>query len=274
MWHKLPMRYCVLGSGSNGNSCYIEHGSTRVLLDVGLGPVILTRRLKPLGVSLKDITHVLLTHEHWDHTKGLPGVLRRNPEVQVMSTAGTFTRLGRLKLKKDFNRKHLNKSGKKSLGDITVHSFSTSHDSADSVGYRLESTHGTLGFATDLGVFNDKIVDFLRGVTGLVIEANHCSQLLNSGPYPFYLKRRVGGVDGHLSNSQCRDLLERVLHDDLVHLTMAHLSDTNNTPEAIWETLSPLYSGPAPPNNWSLGSRYGPLDPVDLSPQLSFDSLL
>ena len=271
-WHNGPMRYCVLGSGSNGNSCYVECGETRLLVDAGLGPRVLAKRLRPLGVTPKEITHVLLTHEHWDHTRGLEPLTRRNPDFELLSARGTLSAL-RAKLSQapieDVARRPIRAHQPVKLGRLTVHPFRTSHDAADPLGFRLESPEATLGVATDLGVYDHAIIDALSGADALVLEANHCPHLLDTGPYPYFLKRRVAGKLGHLSNEQCRELLGRLLHSNLRHITFAHMSDKNNTPQALWATLAPLFQGPTPPSNWTLGDRRAALPPVDLSPQLT-----
>lgn len=268
MWHKPFMRYCVLGSGSNGNSCVVKHESAVILVDAGLGPLVLKKRLGSMGISLQEITHVLLTHEHWDHTRGLKGLCKRCPGIVVGGTRGT---LSRLDPEIEAERSVLSPKRAFSIHGITVHSFSTSHDSADSLAFRIESPGGVLGLATDLGTYDDSIVEALKGANGLVLEANHCSRMLDIGPYPAFLKRRVAGEAGHLSNAQCRNLLEHILPSNpAVSVTFAHISAVNNAAHNLWKTLSPLFPDAKKPANWNLGDRRKALAPVDCTTQLSF----
>ncbi len=246
----------------------MKHESAVILVDAGLGPLVLKKRLSSMGIALQEITHVLLTHEHWDHTRGLRGLCKRSPGIVVAGTRGT---LSRLDLEIEAERAALNPKQAYDINGITVHSFPTSHDSAASLGFRIESPGGVLGVATDLGTYDDSVVEALKGANGLVLEANHCSAMLDMGPYPAFLKRRVAGKTGHLSNAQCRSLLERILPSNpAVSVTFAHISAVNNAAHNIWKTLSPLFPGAKKPANWNLGDRKKALAPVDCTTQLSF----
>jgi phosphoribosyl 1,2-cyclic phosphodiesterase len=255
------LRVCLLASGSNGNSCLVEAGPTRLLVDVGLGPRTLARRLAPLGLDPAGITHVLLTHAHDDHVSGLADLVARHPEVAVLATGPAIRELPR-----DLRRRcrELHPGLAVPLGPLVATPFAVSHDSPGTVGFRLESPAGVLGYATDLGSHDAGTVAALAGARLLVVEANHCPRLLAAGPYPPFLKRRVAGPRGHLSNDQCRDLLERVLHPGLDHVLLAHVSAVNNSAAAVRAAVAPL-QGAAPAVRFAVGSRRGPLPPIVLS---------
>jgi phosphoribosyl 1,2-cyclic phosphodiesterase len=252
------MRYCVLASGSNGNACLVEAGDTKLLIDLGIGPRVLKWRLEPLGLRPRDIDHLLVTHEHTDHVRGIEHLLKRQPDLQIHATRGTIGGLP-----PEARKRAVPLPSTLTIDALTIHPFRTSHDGAESVGFRLEAGGYALGFATDLGCFCRDTIRHLTGCDGLVVESNHCPDLLRTGPYPPFLKSRVGGRQGHLSNRQCRDLLEKIAHPGLRHVTLAHLSEKNNTPEAALCCVSELFSNAEAPE-LTTGQRRSALPPVDL----------
>lgn len=254
------MRYCLLASGSNGNACFVEAGGTKLMVDLGIGPRVLKWRLEPLGVAPADLTDVLVTHEHVDHVRGLEGLCKRQPALVIHATRSTARRLP------EVTRPHVRtlRAGQAfDVGAFTVTPFLTSHDVDRSVGFRLEALGVVLGYATDLGTFGQRVVEGLTGAQALVVESNHCPQRLATGPYPVDLKRRVAGNRGHLSNDQCRSLLERVVHPGLRYVTLAHLSAENNTPALALAAMEPLRVA-QPQISWAVGSRSESLPPVTL----------
>jgi phosphoribosyl 1,2-cyclic phosphodiesterase len=254
------VRYCLLASGSNGNACFVEAGGTRLLVDLGIGPRVLKWRLEPLGVVPADVTDVLLTHEHVDHVRGLEGLCKVQPELRIHATRSSIRRLPEVARIRVIP---LRAGQPLRIGGVDVTPFITSHDVARSVGYRLEADSAVLGYATDLGTFGQRVVDGLAGAQALVVESNHCPERLAAGPYPAQLKQRVAGNRGHLSNQQCRSLLERVVHPGLRHVTLAHLSAENNTPDLALAAMEPLRAA-YPDIEWAVGSRKEALDPVIL----------
>lgn len=262
------MKVCLLASGSNGNACYVEAGDTRLLIDVGIGPRNLARRMNVVSRKPRDLTHLLLTHEHVDHVSGLEGLLKRSPDIATCATRGTLKALPH-HLRR--NTVQISSRSALDLGGVTVHPFRTSHDGAQPVGFRVESAEAVLGYATDLGILSRRIITALSGCTALIVEANHCAEMLRTGPYPPMLKSRVGGNRGHLSNLQCCELLEQVLDPGVAYVALAHLSAVNNTPAAVWATMEDLVS--AHDAVWALGSRTTALKPVILPDTSSSSSL-
>lgn len=231
-----------------------------MLVDLGIGPRVLKWRLEPLGVVPAEVTHVLLTHEHVDHIRGLEGLFRRQPALVIHATRSTARRLPE-PLRP---RVQTLRAGQAlDIGCFVVTPFITSHDVDRSVGYRLEADGAVFGYATDLGTFGQRVVDGLSGADALVVESNHCPDRLAKGPYPAQLKRRVAGNRGHLSNEQCRSLLERVSHPGLRQVTLAHLSAENNTPALAMAAMEPLKES-QPQIQWALGSRSESLPPITL----------
>ncbi len=214
----------ILASGSSGNSMFVRLGETRLLVDVGIGIKVLEERLAELGESLDTLGAVVLTHEHSDHVSGLSKLLKRRPELPVLATAGTIraAKLGRADVRRI-------KAGKvRRWGGVDVCPFRVSHDAAEPVGLRFEAGDFAMALATDLGFWNDEVAEALHGCPLVIVEANHDPVMLARGPYPAFLRRRVAGRTGHLSNRQARELLDRIADPTLQQVVLTHLSETNN----------------------------------------------
>lgn len=232
-----------------------------MLIDAGLGPRVLAARLMPLGLSPRDLTDVLLTHEHVDHVRGLAALVKRQPELVIHCSRGTRTGLDR-ELRPRVRT--LSPGRPFCLGEVQVNAFRVAHDARQPVGFRLDTAAGSLGYVTDLGVFDEILVKTLTGVDALIIESNHCPEKLAKGPYPVNLKRRVAGPRGHLSNVQCHALLKALLHTGIRYVAFAHLSGVNNSPQEVARTHAPLLAD-LPPEAWAVGRRDGPLSPVSIN---------
>ncbi|HYZ90022.1 MAG TPA: MBL fold metallo-hydrolase [Myxococcales bacterium] len=227
------MRLCVLSSGSGGNTAWVEADGARVLVDAGLSLRETKRRCKEAGLDLRDVTDVLLTHEHADHCFGAASIARKLG-VRVHATRGTFGALREPPpVELCFPLPH---DGALLLGrGLRVNAIPVPHDAVEPVAYsfeeRLEGGRCIrAAVVTDLGSAPRTLARALRGLDVLVLETNHDARLLIEGPYPPSLKRRVRSDLGHLSNAQAAQLVARVLHPGLRHLVLAHLSEHNNTP--------------------------------------------
>ncbi len=226
---KVPMRFSVLASGSKGNACYIEEGNTRILIDAGLSCREITRRLGLIGVMITSIDAVIITHEHSDHTKGL-GPVSRKFNSTIYANVSTLSRCHTLHKNARVDDRHITGATFK-INDITIETFAKSHDAADPVGLIVSSNGSRLGVLTDVGESTPALEEILQGCTSLMLEFNHDVEMLENGPYPYYLKKRIRGSFGHLSNEQAGDLLKRISHNRLKNVVLAHLSEVNNTPE-------------------------------------------
>ena len=234
------IRYCVLASGSKGNALYVENAGGAVLVDCGLSGKELLRRLDTVGLDPGRLTAILVTHEHRDHILGV-GVAARKFKIPVYLNPRTARRLGG-----SFGPAEIRKfeTGQPfELAGLSIHPFSVSHDAADTVGFTF--THGKmkLGLATDLGEATRLVRHHLSGCHGLIMEANHDVTMLDEGPYPWETKRRVKGRHGHLSNEDSAELLKEVMHRNLVSVTLAHLSETNNRPQLPLDLASAVLNG-------------------------------
>lgn len=228
------MRFASLGSGSRGNATLIEVGQTRLLLDNGFAARETELRLAALDVLPDTIDAILVTHEHQDHIRGV-GAFSRRYSLPVYMTHGTCRqdRCGELQ---DLRLIHGHQPAF-SIGDIEVQPFTVPHDASEPVQYVFRSKSATLGILTDTGMATPHILEMLNGCDALFLECNHDVGMLANGPYPPALQRRVGGLHGHLSNDQAAEILAALDHGRLQHLVAAHLSEKNNSPERVRDTL-------------------------------------
>lgn len=227
------MRFCVLASGSEGNACYVETARARILIDAGLSCREIERRLEPLAVEPGSLDGVLITHEHQDHIRGA-GPLARRYDLPVFLNAQAFQRAR--KMLGSLPRPVIFQTGQTlTLRDLQVDSFTKCHDAVDPIGVVLTCNGIRLGVATDLGRSTRLVEDRLRACAAVILEFNHDLDMLENGPYPLELKRRIRGQDGHLSNRQAAELLRVISHPGLKALVLAHISQKNNAPDKALE---------------------------------------
>jgi len=223
------MYFSVLGSGSKGNSVYIESGKTSILIDAGFSGKEIGARLQSIGRRIEDLDALVVTHEHHDHLHGV-GVLSRRCNIPVFSNYGTI-RGGEKLLGSLFKHTEFGTGETFQLQDFQIRTFSVSHDAADPVGFIIGNGQVTLAYCTDTGKVSRLIGQRLMGCNGLILEFNHDPQMLKDGPYSLALQRRVRSDHGHLANEAAADFLQSLLHDQLKYVILAHLSATNNHPE-------------------------------------------
>lgn len=246
------MRMCSIASGSSGNCIYIGSGSSHILIDAGISGKRVEAGLRELQLKGTDVNGILITHEHSDHIRGL-GVLARKFEVPIYATPGTAAAIREMDGLGRIDEGLFVEIGADVpfvIGDLKISPFRISHDAAEPVAYRVACEGHSAAVATDLGVYTDYTVDNLRGLDALLLEANHDIHMLEVGGYPYYLKRRIAGERGHLSNESAGKLLCRILHDNLKAVFLGHLSKENNYAELAYETvkleiqLGPVKYGP------------------------------
>ncbi len=232
------LEFASLGSGSSGNATLVRAGGALVLVDCGFSVRELGRRARRLGVAVTDLTAVVVTHEHSDHTKGVGALARKLAAlgVKVFMTPGTHLsrQYGDLP-----NLEYIQNYASFKIGALTVHPVPVPHDGADPVQYVFEAHGGIrLGVLTDIGSFNDRVLDAYQHCHALLIEANHDPLLLAQGPYPYSLKQRVGGAWGHLNNAQTAQFISQVMSSRLQTLMLGHMSAQNNTVTHVEAALS------------------------------------
>ncbi len=233
------MRLCSIASGSSGNCVYVGTDATHLLVDVGISGKRTEAGLNELGIRLQDIDGVFLTHEHADHISGL-GVLARKYGVPIYGTRGTISAVRAMHSLGTIDEelfRYVKEDEKLTVKDVTLYPIRTSHDAAEPVAYRISHDKKKVGIITDLGCYKDYTVECLRDLDLLYLEANQDVNMLQVGPYPYYLKQRILGKKGHLSNEAAGKLLSRLLHDKMQAVVLGHLSQENNLPELAYETV-------------------------------------
>lgn len=232
------MKILNLASGSKGNSTYIRSLNTHILVDVGVSFNYLKSKLENIGVKIKDIEAVIITHEHGDHTKGLKQLLKGNPDIEIYAHIRTLK-----KISAEFSIPASNQNPITSadfyIKDITVSAFSVCHDASACLGFSFYENGFKFSIATDLGCFDENTINSLTGSDLVFIEANHDIDLLNkTEKYPGVLKRRILGTNGHLSNMDSAKIISRLISNGTKKFMLAHLSENTNTPELAFNTVS------------------------------------
>ncbi|HJB89752.1 MAG TPA: MBL fold metallo-hydrolase [Candidatus Blautia excrementigallinarum] len=233
------MRLCSIASGSSGNCIYVGSDCAHVLIDAGISGRRVEAGLNSLELTGRDLDGILITHEHSDHIKGL-GVLARKYGIPIYATGGTvdaMVRSGSLGKIPEGIFREIREDEPFLIKDLVINPFTIPHDAAQPVGYRLECGEHSVGIATDLGKYNEYIIENLQNLDALLLEANHDIRMLQVGRYPYYLKQRIMGDRGHLSNENAGQLLCRLLHDNLKAVFLGHLSKENNYEELAYETV-------------------------------------
>ena len=227
-------KICCLYSGSKGNCTFISAGGANILIDAGRSAKALCSALKGIGVDVDDIDAIFITHEHTDHVSALE-VIAKKHAIPIHITEQSAERFDERCTPNCFSRLFVHGIDFcEKVGDMTVRSFRTPHDSRMSVGYRIEFFDGerqrAIGYATDIGYITDDIRNNLTGCEAVVLESNHDVDMLMSGPYPRDLKLRVASKRGHLSNCECAEFAMELAKSGTKAFLLAHLSKENNEP--------------------------------------------
>lgn len=231
------MRFCPLYSGSSGNALLVLADGAAILVDAGLPGRVVAEALAAAGVAPEQLSGILVTHEHSDHVKGV-GILARRYRLPVYANAGTWRGMRPLigeippaqmrvfETERDFY-----------LGGVNVLPYKTPHDANESVGFVFQSGGSKLSILTDAGHVNERMLDAVSGSGLILIESNHDVEMLKAGRYPFPLKRRILGDEGHLSNDACGAALTALYGRGVRRAVLGHLSRENNFESLALETV-------------------------------------
>ena len=230
-----------LFSGSSGNSAYIGGASGGVLIDAGVSAKRLACALAGIGVNPGRVGAVFVTHEHTDHIAGLRVFCERH-HIPVFATPGTLRALERMGALTAKMRASPMPVGGVEANGLLVRAFATSHDAAEPCGYTCQAGESEkYAVATDTGTLTEKVKAALRGCDTVMLEANHEVTMLQNGPYPYFLKRRILSDMGHLSNAACADFLPGLLSTGAARFFLAHLSRENNTPQLAYASAKSAF---------------------------------
>jgi phosphoribosyl 1,2-cyclic phosphodiesterase len=231
------MKLMSIASGSSGNCIMVGTDNTTLLVDAGISKKRITEGLKQADIDMKDIDGILITHEHIDHVKSL-GVISRAYDIPIYTTDATSRQLTYMKKQLgDFDYELFSEVRPDEpfyIGDIQITPHAVWHDAADPVCYTFTSNGKKASIATDLGDFDDYIIEGLKDSDAMLIESNHDIRMLEVGPYPYQLKQRILGKRGHLSNEAAGQLIRRLLNDHIHCIMLGHLSDKNNYPDIAY----------------------------------------
>jgi len=251
------MRFCPLYSGSSGNALFVETCGTRLLIDAGLNGRTVEEALHSIGEDARAIDGILITHEHSDHILGA-GVLARRYKIPIYANENTWQAMdGGMIGNVPLACVRVFETGRDFfIGEANVLPFPTPHDAAESVGFTIDGDFPLrrLAVMTDIGHVNGRMLDAVDGCDLLLIEANHDVNMLKVGPYPYPLKRRILGDNGHLSNESAGKALVSLYMRGLRAAVLGHLSNENNTECLAYETVrSLLRENDIPDEEFQLG---------------------
>lgn len=219
------MEFTTLMSGSAGNCTYISGGNTKILVDVGCSVRYMEKALAQIGVNLCDIDAIFISHEHIDHIRGVATCSSRY-DIPIFASHLTWQSLP---FYKDFaHHKRHEFIYDMQFGDLDIQFFKTWHDAVQPVGMVFGYNGKRVALATDTGRVSPSMIRALSGCDGLIMEANHSQKMLAAGPYPYFLKKRIAGEKGHLSNQQSAAALAQIITAKTQAVLLAHLSEVNN----------------------------------------------
>ena len=261
------MKFCSLYSGSSGNSIFMASDNAKVLIDAGLAGKKIDDALKHIGEESSSIDGIFITHEHIDHIKGV-GVLSRKYDIPIYANDNTWAvmekNIGKIK---EHNIRIMDRRSSITINDLEIRSFNIPHDAIAPVGYTVSSAGKNASVVTDFGVFTEEIRDNIIDSDIILLESNHDVNMLRMGPYPYKLKLRVLGENGHLSNEDCGSAIVSLLKNDKKkQIVLGHLSGTNNHPDLAYQTVVDVLSAngirPGDDVILQLASRHNPSEVI------------
>lgn len=229
------MRVISLQSGSNGNCIYVEAGGVKLLFDAGISGIQAKQRLALHGRDIAEVDAVLISHDHVDHSRCM-GVYHRKFGLPIYTTAKTYRAASRYGLGAIDGPRHFAAGETLRFGRVTVETISTPHDAADGVAFVVDDGKSRLGVLTDLGHVFDGLESLVGSLDAVLLESNYDPHMLANGLYPDWLKQRVEGPAGHISNIEAAELLHATATARLKWVCLAHLSQENNTPTLALKT--------------------------------------
>lgn len=233
------VRFISLASGSSGNCYYLGYKDYGILIDAGIGVRTIKKRLKGFNIPMESIRAAFITHDHADHIKAV-GHLGEKLHIPIYTTATIHEGINKsycVTEKLYTSVYHIEKERPMQLADFTIEAFEVPHDGTDNVGYCIKIDGKVFSFLTDLGEITEVAARYIKKANYLVLEANYDEDMLRMGPYPAYLKERIAGKNGHLSNIETANFLAENIHPELKQIWLCHLSKDNNHPELAYKTV-------------------------------------
>ena len=225
--------FCNLYSGSSGNSSFIETDHAKILVDCGTSYKKIKEGLESINQDIHDLDAILITHEHSDHIKGI-SVLSKNVDIPVYANKKTLDEIE----KKSFISKSYSFKTDETfeINDLKIHPFKIPHDAVDPVGFTIDHEGTKISIATDIGHVENKLLKNLNESSFVLLESNYEPDILKSSKYPYLLKHRILGPEGHLSNEDASIVIKTLVKNGLQNIMLGHLSKENNFPELAYQT--------------------------------------
>ena len=261
-------KFCSLYSGSTGNSLLVETDNTKVLVDTGESCKKIVEGLSSINVSADEIDAIIITHEHIDHVKSL-GTISKKFNIPVYANTETWDAMPTQRDKiETHNIKTFKIKESFEIGDLRIKPFSIPHDAANPCGFNICHNNKKISIATDLGHMNSEILTNLENSSFILLESNYDTNILKCSPYPYHLKMRISGPNGHLSNDMAGKTISTLISTGLNQVMLGHLSKENNFPELAYKTVVETLLE----NNYneasiklSVAKRFTPTDLIDLT---------
>lgn len=260
-------KFCNLYSGSSGNCSFVGTDNINILIDCGESQKKIINALESIGTNINQINAIVVTHEHSDHVKTL-GAISKKYNIPVYANEKTFNNMPeQTELIKEENRKIFNTDDHFEIGDLQIHPFHIPHDAAEPCGYNIYNENNKISIATDIGHMDNSILKKLEESKFLLLESNYEPEILKYAKYPYYLKRRISGPNGHLSNQEASDTIIKLLSTGVNNIMLGHLSKETNFPELAYKTVMDEIINNKINNNLTLNvaSRIKPSDVINIA---------
>jgi phosphoribosyl 1,2-cyclic phosphodiesterase len=248
-----------LNSGSNGNCYYVGNRKEAVLIDAGISCRETEKRMARLGLNIATVKAIFVSHEHGDHITGIPA-LSKKYRIPVYITPATYTS-SRIPVEQDL-LVSFKTDETVQLGDLHITAFRKAHDACDPHSLIVADQSVKVGIFTDLGICCNQLKKYFRECNAAFLESNYCEDMLEKGNYPFHLKKRISGGQGHLSNKQALELFVRHRGKHLSHLILSHLSKNNNHPDIV----ARLFNAQRKKTHITVASRYHEMPLLTIAP--------
>ncbi len=257
-------KFCNLYSGSSGNCSLVETENTKILVDAGVTSKKIREGLETIGKSINQIDAVIITHEHSDHVKGLQ-VLCKNNNIPIYANSHTFSMMKQVIPEEQ--KKYFNTNEYFEIKDLRIYPFSIPHDAADPCGFSIYHDKNKISIATDIGHMENKIIDNLAGSDYILLESNYEPNMLKCSRYPYQLKKRILGENGHLSNEDAANTISTLVKLGVSNFSLGHLSEENNLPELAYQTVMEEIMRNTYSDKLRLNvcDRYKPNDEIDIA---------
>ena len=260
-------KFCSLYSGSSGNSFFIQTSNTKILVDAGESAKKINAALSSIDIDVNDLDAIIVTHEHLDHVRGL-GTLSKKHNIPIYANIKTWEAMPEQSAKISINnKKTFNSNDFFEIGDLKIRPFQIPHDAADPCGFNFFNGNEKISIATDIGHMTSDIIHKLEDSSFILLESNYDINVLKCSSYPYLLKKRIAGPNGHLPNNEAGKTISYLIKSGLNKVMLGHLSKESNFPELAYKTvMEELISSKQADNNISISvaSRHKPSPLLDL----------